>query len=213
MLTEDFHRHTFHEIKNSITILSSSLDLLRREDPKIASLSGWNNICEELSFLNTIITDYRCLAIPTAPLQSVDVSAILKILAIRMKPFADTCGCPLKITAPEHLPTILANQTQLLSCLVNLVKNAMEASSNTPVLLTLKESKDSLAFLISDNGCGIPDEIASTIFDPYVTTKKYGTGLGLFSCRYLLSMMNGKINFTSSDNGTTFQVELPIYLP
>jgi signal transduction histidine kinase len=67
---------------------------------------------------------------------------------------------------------------------------------------------------VRDNGCGIPPQLAGRLFRPYFTTKKHGTGLGLFVTRQLVTEHGGMITFESRPGeGTTFRVFLPAVAP
>jgi two-component system sensor histidine kinase HydH len=111
---------------------------------------------------------------------------------------------------PSDLPRIMADRDKLRQVLLNLCKNAVEAMPNGG-RLTLRSyaSDERLCLDIADTGEGIPE--AMPIFEPAVTNKPQGRGLGLWIVREILKQHNGMISYTSQvGKGTTFHLEFPI---
>ena len=127
------------------------------------------------------------------------------------------------------LPPVFANRDQLIQVFLNLVKNAAEAlgpdsidgtielttafrpgvrirvpGASTPVSLPLE-------FCVRDNGPGVPPDIAAHLFDPFVTTKSSGTGLGLALVAKLIGDHGGTVECESHPRRTTFRVLMPMF--
>jgi len=88
----------------------------------------------------------------------------------------------IKSTFASELPLIKGDPAQLRQILHNLLQNAQDALVNTadPMIEVRTEvTQEGVQLTITDNGCGFPDEIKARVFEPYVTTKSKGTGLGL----------------------------------
>lgn len=139
------------------------------------------------------------------------------------------------VTFSEHydpsLPAVYANRDQLVQVFVNLVKNACEATQNVAdprIIMTtafrpgikitsLGSSKRislPLEFTISDNGCGIPESLFGYVFDPFITTKSNGTGLGLALVSKIVRDHGGVIEIeppTSNSVGTTVRILMPAW--
>jgi len=97
----------------------------------------------------------------------------------------------------------------LLPILQNLVQNALESGSNTKVFLQLEKEAGRIAFLVTDNGPGVPKQVKEDLFSPTRSVKEHGSGLGLAICKELAEQMNGIIFLRSSTtNGSTFSVEI-----
>jgi two-component system nitrogen regulation sensor histidine kinase GlnL len=126
------------------------------------------------------------------------------------------------------LPMVLANRDQLVQVFLNLVKNASEAISNAPggeIVLTTaykpgfrlsvpgNPSKVTLPleFCVRDNGGGVPEELIPHLFEPFVTTKANGTGLGLALVAKIIRDHGGVIECESQPGRTTFRVLMPAY--
>ncbi|WP_034658942.1 nitrogen regulation protein NR(II) [Chelativorans sp. J32] len=126
------------------------------------------------------------------------------------------------------LPPILANRGQLVQVFINLVKNAAEAigsASGGEIKLstafrpgirfsvpgTRERVSLPMEFCVHDNGPGVPEDIQSIIFDPFITTKQNGSGLGLALVAKIVGAHGGVIECDSSSRGTTFRVLMPAW--
>jgi two-component system sporulation sensor kinase C len=104
------------------------------------------------------------------------------------------------------------DENKIKQALINIIKNAMEAiDSDGKITIKLVEKEDTVIIDITDNGIGISEKDISDIFELFLTTKKYGTGLGLFSVKETIEEHGGKIVCNSTfGKGTTFSIYLPL---
>jgi two-component system nitrogen regulation sensor histidine kinase GlnL len=127
------------------------------------------------------------------------------------------------------LPPVLANRDQLIQVFLNLVKNAAESIGETAtdgeihlstafrpgVRLSLPGSKTRVAlpleFCVKDNGPGVPEDLVPNLFDPFVTTKPSGSGLGLALAAKIIGDHGGIIECESQPRRTVFRVLMPVY--
>ena len=110
----------------------------------------------------------------------------------------------------SHLPLINCNISQINQVFLVLLLNAIEAIENKGTIKIATFQDDHfLIFNIVDNGCGIPEAIQTQIFDAFVSTKDKSTGLGLYIAKGIVEEHQGKIQFETSEKGTTFTVFLP----
>jgi C4-dicarboxylate-specific signal transduction histidine kinase len=125
-------------------------------------------------------------------------------------------GIEVKTQLEPILPKVNADRIQLQQVILNLALNAMEAMQNTPAqrrVLTVRSRRadDSFAEVsVSDSGGGIPDELHARIFDPFVTSKVTGMGLGLAISRAIVEAHSGKIRAENAlGGGAVFRFTLP----
>ena len=116
---------------------------------------------------------------------------------------------------PPDLPPLVGVRNQLVQVFLNLILNAIDATERDgKVTLAISHADGVVEVQVRDNGCGIAPEQATRLFSPYFTTKKHGTGLGLFVTRRLVNDHGGSVSFDSAPGeGTTFRVALPLTTP
>ena len=123
------------------------------------------------------------------------------------------------------LPSVFGNRDQLIQVFLNLLKNAVEAVPAQHGEITIStrfqhgfkfasagsRSRQDLPIVVSvqDNGVGIPDELHSHLFEPFVTTKRQGTGLGLSLVAKIVEDHGGLVDFETRRRRTEFRVRLP----
>ena len=113
-----------------------------------------------------------------------------------------------KVTLPEEDLSISCDKEQFEILFLNLIKNSLESIKETGFIkIFSKETSQEITIKIEDSGPGIPEEYISKIFDPLVTLKDSGTGLGLASCKNIVENHGGTI--TAKNNPTTFTIIIP----
>ena len=101
---------------------------------------------------------------------------------------------------------------KLREAILNIVRNASEAIDEKGIIsIGAQKQQGQLLLTITDNGCGIPEEYLPTLFDPFVTHKKEGTGLGLPIAKQVIEAHGGSICVSSRlGQGSSFQISLPL---
>ena len=117
----------------------------------------------------------------------------------------------ISIEAQANLPPVIGVRGQLVSVILNLVLNAIDATAKGGrIELGAAAEASGVRIWVRDDGAGIGPDQHGKLFQPYFTTKRYGTGLGLFMSRKLLAEHGGTIECDSGDGiGTTFTMRLP----
>lgn len=216
-----------HEIGNPLNALHIHLQLMERELRKLKSPGQKNHGAEiarleqfldvskgEINRLDYIVTQFL-QAIRPAPLQLklFSLNDIVKKTLELLRPEIENRRIAVKTKLARQLTATPVDATQLQQVLVNLVKNAAQAMT-TGGTLTLQtgEGADAVWVSVADTGGGIPQEQINRIFEPFYTTKKKGTGLGLMIVQRIVRAHGGKIELESHvGRGTTFRIWLPLH--
>jgi PAS domain S-box-containing protein len=217
-----------HEIGNPLNALHIHLQLMERELKKLklpeqknargadtARLEQFLEVSKgEISRLDYIITQFL-QAIRPAPLQlkMSSLNSVVKKTLELLRPEIENRGITIKIKLARHLTATPIDATQVQQVLVNLVKNASQAMTNGGTLtLQTGENADAVWVSVADTGGGIPQEQINRIFEPFYTTKKKGSGLGLMIVQRIVRAHDGKIELESHvGRGTTFRIWLPLH--
>jgi PAS domain S-box-containing protein len=125
--------------------------------------------------------------------------------------------CYVEADIEENLPTLVVDKVQIQQVLINLIRNALEASQddkgteNSLIRILVKVDSDTIDFQVKDAGKGIAPEAVRRLFYPFNTTKKEGMGIGLTLCQSIVNAHGGKIYYRANlPKGAIFGFALPI---
>ncbi len=222
----DVARQISHEIKNPLTPIQLSLHRLRNKINIPAENSAvveesFETINEEMESLRKIATEFSEFArMPKPFLVSADINDIIRNAAALYE--KNDRNIDVTAELDSSIPETLLDMEQMKRVFINLIKNSIEATAENggPVKLKtdLEQGKSGLlsenpliSVSITDSGCGMDDEVLKKVFDPYFTTKKDGTGLGMPIIKRIVEEHNGDIFIKSeSGNGTVIHITLPV---
>lgn len=213
MLSNEDYAKAFHEVKNALTIVNSSVQLLEKKHPDILDSEYWQDSKEALDYLKKIVQELSQAKIGSGfPLQPVNLNLLLENVLSSIRSLREYNNCICLDNIASDLPTVQADSLRLTQAIMNLIKNAFE-STNMQGTIHLDAYADSnyVYIDITDSGNGIPTEIEPRLFDPFVTSKPNGTGLGLPITKEIVQHLNGILNYDSRPGeGCTFSILLPI---
>ena len=202
-----------HEIGNPLTLIYSTVQLLSKKYPELEKDHLWNQLIHDLDYLrqlNTSLSEYHQLGILN--LDMVHIEDLFKDLDAYWTSFADQNNQSLLFEISDHLPMIECDYIKIKECLINLIKNSFEASSEkSSIKVSARRRKDFIYLTVSDHGPGIPKDQIDHIFEPFTTYKSQGHGLGLSVAERIISAHHGWINVQSTPKGTHFMITLPIH--
>jgi signal transduction histidine kinase len=218
-----------HEIRNPLMIIKASLHAIRRSDPGSAAVSeAVADIDHEVARLNRIVNDVLDFS---RPIRFDPAPADLGLLCRESAAAAQAAPGPaIALDLSPSLPIVVTDAERLRIALVNLLVNARHAVNGTrpeaphdaldagpryadrpPVLLTVRAGSGRVTISIVDRGTGVPPADLPHIFDPYFTTKRGGTGLGLPIAKNIVEGLGGTIAASSRQGqGTEIRIELPL---
>jgi signal transduction histidine kinase len=201
-----------HEVRNPLMIIKASLHGLRQPDVTAEGMrEAAADIDEEVGRLNRIVNEVLDFARPIRfDLSAVDVNALCRASAAAAQ--AAGPGAPIVLRLDEGLTPITADQERLRMALVNVLVNARHAGNGEgEVTLATAANGERVHITIADRGVGISTEDLAHIFDPYFTTKRGGTGLGLPIAKNVIEGLGGTIAVSSAPGrGTEIHLELPL---
>ncbi|MBK7641629.1 MAG: hypothetical protein IPJ19_01045 [Planctomycetes bacterium] len=145
----------------------------------------------------------------------VNLNAVLRDTLPLVRREIEDQGVRTRLELEEGLPAVLADPVQIQQVLVNLVKNACEALSGRPdpreIEIRSRRYDGRVQMDVSDNGPGLAPTVADRLFQPYVTTKTNGMGLGLAICRSIIEAHGGRLGAsTRPAGGICFRIDLPV---
>lgn len=203
-----------HEIKNPLTIIKSSLQLHEKQIEGLCDKSYLESTYDEINFIDDILTQISNYGKNAKRMnfENVSIGSLVRNVVKSYVSIAEKERKMLKVDIRQPWINIKCDATSIRQVLTNLVKNAMEATKEgDKILVSVKAVDRTTNIKVHDTGMGIDKEGLKNIFEPFVTTKSCGTGLGLSVVKNLIEAHQGTIEVESElGKGTTFTIILPI---
>ncbi len=211
-------RRLAHEIKNPLTPIQLSAerlqfklaDKLRNGDADMLQ-RGTQTIINQVQAMKRMVDDFRDYArLPAPDVAPLDLNGLIgEVLGLY-----ETSGATIAATLGERLPPLLGDATQLRQIIHNLLRNAqdaLEGRDDGRIEIATGIAGRDAQLLIADNGPGFPPELLPRIFEPYVTTKARGTGLGLPIVKKIVDEHYGRIDISNAPGGgARIDIRLPL---
>ena len=202
-----------HEFRNPLTSIMGFIQLLQSEQTEVKYL---DIISKELEQLNSRITQFLNFSKrgkEAAAITLFSISKLVQDVIDFLYPSILEVNAFVSCNIVDDIH-IAGSQEEIRQVLLNIILNALDVISNIPspsIYISCTQSPlNHLILTISNNGPKIPEDVLPTIFEPFVTTKKQGTGLGLFVCKEIIEKHDGTLTCTSTDLLTTFTIHLRI---
>ena len=212
-----------HEVKQPLSSIVNNAEaaqmILDQPAPDIAQIREIvDDIMSESYRANDIIKNIRGLfRTSREDLRRVDMNKLVTGIMRGMQGDLGDHGINPDVALETKLPVVLGHEGQLQEVLFNLVRNAIDAmrsgsaAARTLQVRTEKRGHDAIGIFVQDSGPGIVPAQIERIFDPFVTTKKNGMGMGLTVCRMIIERHGGKLSASSGAGaGARFDITLPV---
>jgi signal transduction histidine kinase len=201
-----------HEVRNPLMIIKASLHSLRQPDAGAEAVrEAATDIDEEVMRLNRIVNEVLDFARPIRfDLAPVDVNTLCRESAAAA--LASGPGSRIALELDASLPSARTDAERMRVVLVNVLVNARHAVNGHEAAVTLSSgvANGRLRLVIADRGAGIAADDLTHVFDPYFTTKRGGTGLGLPIAKNIVEGLGGTIVVSSTAGlGTEIHIDLP----
>lgn len=207
--TGKFAAAVAHEIRNPLTIMLGAVQSSR--DASREEMAGTlekleDKIIDIDSILRQMTEIAKQIQITVADFDpSISVMQTLDFISKKAKVHKITV-----VTNFGHKHKVSGDRMWFERVLLNLYINAIdEMREGGELKVVTSDSGDFVIISVSDTGNGISEDIKDKLFEPFSTTKKHGTGLGLYNVKKAIELQGGKIDFTTGLTGTTFKVSLP----
>jgi len=203
-----------HEVKNPLSIIKSSLDVLKSDPAASCNDTLMFYMEDEIARLNRLIEDFLAFARPGRPsFRQVDVSALIEDIVEKFRLQEADSKVEIHSEIPPGIYHGSMDPDMFSRVITNILKNAIEANGdNGEVSVKVSGKEDTLRVEIADIGNGIDPESMDKLFEPFFTTRSKGTGLGLTYALQVVKAHNGTITARNRrDRGACFSVALPLY--
>lgn len=205
-----------HEVRNPLAGLRGAAQLLarKRHDPETRP---YVEVIEQETARLQLLVERLLAPKPAHALESVNIHEVLERVRLLAESDAGWAVAVIRDYDPS-LPPILGDRDRLIQAVLNIVRNALEASASEVRLRTrvdfnhaldAPQTPMSLRVDVIDNGRGVPDELAPQLFLPLVSGRAEGTGLGLALAQEIAREHGGMLSFRSRPGHTVFTLQLP----
>lgn len=211
----DLSTYMAHEIRNPLfTISGFANSLIRTKGLDETTREKLSIILDESKRLDAVLKSLMNFTRPTgAQITQLDLNELVKAAMEIMTLPCENQSVNAVAELESGLPWVNANPDLIKQCLINLIKNSLEAMEdmeNGTLTVSTALDNDFVALTVEDTGVGIPQDLREKIFSPFFSTKGKGAGLGLAQTRKIIDEIGGDVDLTSKEGeGTTVTLYLP----
>lgn len=199
-----------HEIKNPLTPIKLSTErmyekyLMESKDFPEVIKSTTQTILTEIGNLQKLVDSFhRYAKFPDPALKNESLGTIARETALLF----DIGSTKVTCLVDDAIPDLLLDKGQIREAITNLIKNAIESTVGTgrdpKIVVTVRRTGENVVASICDNGCGVARENRAKLFQPYYTTKKQGSGIGLALVERIMTLHGARIEVRSEENSGT----------
>lgn len=222
-----------HEIKNPLVSIKTFADLLPHKYDQGEFRHGFSRVVsQEIIRITTLVDELLNFVKKTnLNLEAVEINDLLDEVLLLTSPQLDMYDINVQKNYQKHLPIVRVDRSMIKQALLNVCVNAIHAmpdggeitvvsglsnnhirsQKSTNAICVNTVYPQELVVSIADTGIGIPDSLREKVFDPFITNKPDGIGIGLSISHKIITEHGGKITFNSNEkSGTKFTISLPL---
>ena len=207
-----------HHLRNMSTGCKLAIELLAERDPMIREAENFQVASRQLELMDSYIERFLMLSksqdqsIATHPV-SLELTSVLNSTVALLRPNATHLDVDLNVNFDADGSLVVMPREDAEQLMMNLISNAIAAAAQRSVTkpvqppkveVNLRVSEGRFLFSVADNGDGPPESIAQSLFQPFVTGKSEGTGLGLFVVKDIADRQGGQVNWNRQQGTTIF---------
>jgi signal transduction histidine kinase len=201
-----------HEFRNPLTSITGFIKLLQRDNPGLNYLDVITHELEQLNFqISQFLLVSKKEVIGKEKEQFSFLDLVKEVEMFLYPSIADT-NVLVEINIDSSIQ-LIGYRDEFKQVLLNLLMNSIDALKleciGRKIAINGYFQEDDIILAIQNNGPMIPSELLLSIFEPFVTNKKLGTGIGLFVCKQIIEKHHGTIHCTSTKERTSFRIQLP----
>lgn len=200
-----------HEIKNPIAVCKGYLDMFDTNNPE-HSIKYVPILREEIERVLILLQDFLSMTKVSVEKESMDIYLLIEDVIDDFKPILKNRNINLSIDIADEELYIEGDYNRLKQVFINIIKNSIEAipeNEKGQIKIYTEKVSNNIKIYISDNGIGMSRDVLKKFNNPFFTTKKNGTGLGISLSSEIIKAHNGKLNYSSVENkGTTVEIIL-----
>ncbi len=199
-----------HEIKNPIAVCKSYLDMFDINNK--GHIKYIEILKDEMNNILLLLQDFLAMNKIKIQKEILDINLLLEDVIKQFEPVLKEKNIKFIYNICEEEVFIEGDYNRLNQVLINMIKNSIEAIEYKGTIKINYEINKDFKIIIEDNGIGIPEDELEKIKEPFYTTKKNGTGLGVSLSIEIIKAHNGNIEYIPLKKGTRVVIELPIYV-
>ncbi len=206
-----------HQLRNAATGARIAIELHQLECKTGSPNESLDVALRQLSLMESYLKRFMAAGREASTLnEDVMLAKVVEDAISLVRPTCTHAGIDLEVSLPEEKLVVRGDPEDLRQLLVNLVANAVEAADRRSgvqphIAVALERAGEGhAALLVRDNGPGPTPQVAQSLFEPFVTGKSEGTGLGLYVARQVAERHHGVIRWQREQDTTCFMVELPL---
>ena len=205
-----------HQLRNSATGALMAIELHKRRCAADSDAESLDVALRQLHLMESYLQRFLMLGQDrTMPFETVSLAAVVEDALDLVRPACTHAGVNLIYSKPDVVISVLGDPHALHQLTVNLVLNAAEAATaqkDRPAKIAVdlaRLGEDRAALRVRDSGPGPAEDVAQRLFEPFVSGKPAGTGLGLFIARQVAESHHGDDRLARENGMTCFTVEFP----